>query len=152
MATRYCCCGSNLNAAKILAAIFIVIRVIQISVQAYVVANWDVIEDLIDTEGLDSEELQEAIDQVELVFKAGLGLNVVFVAADIGLLIGSIKKITILLWLWIGLSACGAIYMVVQGVLVFNIVIIIPTALAVLVSLWTMAAVYGAIKEIKEEQ
>ena len=150
MATKFCCCGSNLNAAKILAAIFIIIRIITVGLAAFIVSNVDFINDnLVSSDDVD---VQDIIDKVEVIMKVTLAFNVIFLAVDIGLLVGSIKKIAILLWVWIGFAACSVIWMVVQGILVFNVVTIIGTVIFVLVSLWTIAAVYGAVQEIKEEK
>ena len=150
MATKFCCCGSNLNAAKILAAIFIIIRIITVGLAAFIVSNVDFINDNLVSP--DDVDVQDIIDKVEVIMKVTLAFNVIFLAVDIGLLVGSIKKIAILLWVWIGFAACSVIWMVVQGILVFNIVTIIGTVIFVLVSLWTIAAVYGAVQEIKEEK
>ena len=150
MATKFCCCGSNLNAAKILAAIFIIIRIITVGLAAFIVSNVDFINDNLVSP--DDEDVQDIIDKVEVIMKVTLAFNVIFLAVDIGLLVGSIKKIAILLWVWIGFAACSVIWMVVQGILVFNVVTIIGTVIFVLVSLWTIAAVYGAVQEIKEEK
>ena len=150
MATKFCCCGSNLNAAKILAAIFIIIRIITVGLAAFIVSNVDFINDNLVSP--DDVDVQDIIDKVEVIMKVTLAFNVIFLAVDIGLLVGSIKKIAILLWVWIGFAACSVIWMVVQGILVFNVVTIIGTVIFVLVSLWTIAAVYGAVQEIKEEK
>ena len=139
-----------MNAAKILAAIFIIIRIITVGLAAFIVSNVDFINDnLVSSDDVD---VQDIIDKVEVIMKVTLAFNVIFLAVDIGLLVGSIKKIAILLWVWIGFAACSVIWMVVQGILVFNVVTIIGTVIFVLVSLWTIAAVYGAVQEIKEEK
>ena len=93
MATKFCCCGSNLNAAKILAAIFIIIRIITVGLAAFIVSNVDFINDNLVSP--DDVDVQDIIDKVEVIMKVTLAFNVIFLAVDIGLLVGSIKKIAI---------------------------------------------------------
>ena len=53
--------------------------------------------------------------------------------------------------IWIIVSALSIIYMAVSNVFLRAWLTIIGTVVQALIALWTMAAVYGAIKEIKEE-
>ena len=84
MTRNYCCCGSNLKAAKILAIIFIVLRLIQLGLAAYALANFQSVRDQF--EGDD-------IDQVHMVLKISTGLYGFFLLIDICLLNGTTKKI-----------------------------------------------------------
>ena len=151
MATKYCCCGSNLTAAKVLAALFIFIRIIQVGVASYALANYDFIRDFLTSNDLNQDELNDVIDQVELMLKIAVGLTAFFLAVDVGLLVGSIKKVKVLLVIWIIVSGFSIIYMAVSNVFLRAWLTIIGTVVQALIALWTMAAVYGAIKEIKEE-
>ena len=153
MAKKFCCCGSNLTAAKILSAIFIIVRIVQLGLAGFLIANWQFVEDnLVETEGQDQDAIQDAVDQIELMLKVSLGLNAVFLAGDLGLLVGSISKIQVLLWIWLIGAALSVIYMIISNVFLFNVLTIIGTVIYALVSFWVMCAVYGGIQEIKEEK
>ena len=63
MARQFCCCKSNLFAAKILAIVFVVLHVIQLGIAAYGLANFD------DIIGNYTEEGDNK-DTVKLLFQA----------------------------------------------------------------------------------
>ena len=142
MAKKFCCCGTNLKAAKILAIVFIVLRVIQLALSAYAWANFD---------NLRGQYDGDDIDTVKTLIKVSTAIQGVLLLVDICLLVGSIKKIAGLLWVWLIVAAVSVVYIVVSGILAFNILNIIVAAISAGLTIWAMLAVYGAIQEIKEE-
>ena len=143
MARQYCCCGSNLKAAKILAIIFVILRIIQLGLGAYGLVNFD---DLIANNNYDD------VDTFRLMLQINLGLSAAFLVIDICLLIGCIKKVPGLLWFWLIVNAIFVVYTLVSAILTFATLTIVSAVLSILLAVWTMLAVYGAIQEIKEER
>ena len=144
MAKNFCCCGNNLKAAKILAIVFIVLRLIQIALSAYALANLDYLFEQGQYDGDDK-------DQVKLIMQIGTGLQGFFLIIDICLLVGSIKKIPGLLWVWLVVAGISVIYVVVSGIITFTVLNIVMAVISALLTVWAMLAVYGAVQEIKEE-
>ena len=141
MARNYCCCESNLKASTILAIVFIALRIIQLGISGYSFANVHNLQ-------IDEEDKEK----IELALKIGFALNGLFLLIDICLLIGTLKKITILLWVWLIIAGISLVYGLVATIVNFSIQGIIVVALSILVTIWAMLAVYGSIQEIKEDK
>ena len=145
MARQFCCCKSNLFAAKILAIVFVVLHVIQLGIAAYGLANFDdIINDYTD-EG-------DNIDTVRLLFQVSLGLSGAYLVVDLCLLAGAFKKVPCLLWFWLVVNAISVVYTLISAILTFTVMNIIVAGCSILLTVWAMLAVYGSIQEIKEER
>ena len=145
MARQFCCCKSNLFAAKILAIVFVVLHVIQLGLAAYGLANFDdIIGNYVD-EGDD-------VETVRLMFKISLGLAGVYLVVDLCLLVGAFKKVPCLLWFWLVVNAVSIVYTLISAILTFTVMNIVVAACSILLTVWAMLAVYGSVQEIKEER
>ena len=131
------------------------------------------------------EAVDDACDKVTLVMKLIVSFLTIMLVLDIGLLIGSIKKVSLLLWSWIvgaGVSIIVMVSLLVTIALsvkhIFDdldenyddpddpdydfddvgnaaatvavVFSIIPAIVYTIITLWIMAAVYQATKEVKE--
>ena len=135
-----------MKASTIFAIFFIALRIIQLGTTAhahthagYTFANVH-----------NSDE--QVIDTIDLGLKIGFAVNGFFLLIDICLLIGTLKKIVILLWVWLIVAGISLVYVLISNIMRFIILNFIVSALTVLVTIWTMLAVYGSIQEIKEEE
>ena len=148
MARQFCCCKSNLFAAKILAIVFVVLHVIQLGLAAYGLANFnDIIGNYVD-EGDD-------VETVRLMFKISLGLAGVYLVVDLCLLVGAFKKVPCLLWFWMvinGFSIFCILCFLISTIIISTAGNIIVIVILTLLTIWAMLAVYGSVQEIKEEQ
>ena len=145
MARQFCCCKSNLFAAKILAIVFVVLHVIQLGLAAYGLANFnDIIGNYVD-EGDD-------VETVRLMFKISLGLAGAYLVVDLCLLVGAFKKVPCLLWFWLVVNAVSIVYTLISAILTFTVMNIVVAACSILLTVWAMLAVYGSVQEIKEER
>ena len=148
MVRQYCCCSSNLKAAKILAIIFVICRVIQVGLFAQELANIDNIPHI-------NEIDPETVDFFKLISKLNVGFSAVFLVVDLCLLVGTLKKVTGLLWFWLVMAAisiiCNLAITIYISTLFINVLNIIMGVVSILVTIWVMLAVYGSIQEIMEE-
>ena len=191
MVRKVCCCGTNLKAALILSILFIISRVISVAIAGGLLAA--VNSDAVCGEPCESnhpndlacEDVDNACEKVTLVMKLIVSFLTILLLLDIGLLVGSIKKVSLLLWSWVvgaGLSIIVLVSLLVTiavsvkhifddieenyddpdypdydfddagnvAATVAVVFSVIPAIVYTIITLWIMAAVYQAIKEVKE--
>ena len=151
MATQFCCCTSNLFAAKILAIVFVVLHVVQLGLAAFGLAKFNDIIDIFIDEGLKVDD----VETLRLLFKVILGLAGSYLVVDLFLLVGAFKKVPCLLWFWMvvnGFSIFCILCFLISTIIISTAGNIIVIVILTLLTVWEMLAVYGSIQEIKEEQ
>ena len=149
MATQFCCCTSNLFAAKILAIVFVVLHVVQLGLAAFGLAKFNDIIDIFIDEGL---KKVDDVETLRLLFKVILGLAGAYLVVDLFLLVGAFKKVPCLLWFWLVVNAVSIVYTLISAILTFTVMNIVVAACSILLTVWAMLAVYGSVQEIKEER
>ena len=182
MVRKFCCCGTNLKATKILSILFIVGRIISVAIAGgavFLVYNF--CDNTCDAHNPDCEnDVNDTCDVVKLIVIAIASFLGVLLLLDIGLLVGSIKKKVWLLWAWL-IGALLSIIVLISLLVTISInfgdlieeadtingepptdesikavktyvtiITIAPAIVYSLISVWIMAAVYQATKEIKE--
>ena len=144
MAKQFCCCKLNLNAAKILAIVFIFQHGIQLAIEAYGMANPNLDKAI----GIADDD----IDNVKLLRAISIGFFGVYLVVDFCLLVGAYKRITCLLWFWLVVNGLSVVFTLTSAILTFSAMSIIVAACTILLTVWAMLAVYGSIQEIKEQK
>ena len=130
---QWCCCCQNLTAVKYLAVIFILSR-IATGYAAYEIYYHQ------------ENPFKEHVIGIEIYFS----LYVIF---DIFLLYGCIKKVKSLLLTWTILAGIGIVYEITFTLLVLqNMEITIIEIVSKSFTLWAIATVVGAMKEIDLER
>ena len=140
MARQYCCCGSNLKAAKILAVLFTIGSVLAVGYYAYVTALADTprVKAAIRKQGIDPDYPRNILLGVTVYYAVQL-------LCEICLLVGAFKEKPVLMKIWL---VCAIIVLILTtiGAIFGQLYMIIALALHV----WAILVVYGAIQEIKE--
>ena len=155
MVRRYCCGSSNfvaktnLEAAKIIAIAFAILRIIQLGIAAHALVTF--LNDALENSTVID---RNNIDRVKILLEVNVGLAAGFVLVDLGLFIGVIKRFTCLLWFWLVVNALSIICTLILTILFFSVttvVYIITAVFSIVITIWAMLAVWGSIQEIQEE-
>ena len=154
MVRRYCCGSSNfvaktnLEAAKIIAIAFAILRIIQLGIAAHALVTFN--------DALENSTVidRNITDRAKILLKVNVGLAAGFLLVDLGLFIGVIKRFTCLLWFWLVVNALSIICTLIITILFFSVttvVYIITAVFSIVITIWAMLAVWGSIQEIQEE-
>ena len=173
MVRKLCCCSTNLKAAKILSIFYIIGRVILVGIAAFIVYLVDKSCNIVGPDGT-----CEITRLIVIIITSALVVSLVI---DIGLLVGTIKKIRCLLWSWLvgtGISIIVIISLFITIALNIDDILeeakddngdpltddqisaaktlcsisVVPVIVYSLITVWIMAAVFQATKEIKENK
>ena len=155
MVRRYCCGSSNfvaktnLEAAKIIAIAFAILRIIQLGIAAHALVTFN------DALEINDAEIDPNItDRAKILLEVNVGLAAGFLLVDLGLFIGVIKRFTCMLWFWLVVNALSIICTLIITILFFSVITVVYIITAVFsigITIWAMLAVWGSIQEIQEE-
>ena len=141
MVRQYCCCGSNLKAAKILAVLFTIGSVIGVGYYAYFTwrASQSDVRSTLSRAGVDPDLGRNILLGVTVYYALEL-------LCEICLLVGAFKEKTVLMKIWL-FTAVLTLIITLVGVILGQYSLIASFVL----HLWAVLVVYGAIQELKEQ-